>query len=77
MQKQYTIISTISETSTTKQTCTFDQDMSVDKQIPVEVPVPADSHPINWEKWDSDTDQSLPIDQYYESEPRPMGPRCS
>ncbi len=47
MQKQYTIISPISETSTTKQTCTFDQDMSVDKQIPVEVPVLADSHPIN------------------------------
>ncbi len=54
-------ISPISDTSTTKQACIIDQDMSVDKQIPVEVPVSADSHPINGQNSDSDTDLSLSI----------------
>ncbi len=71
-------ISPISDTSTTEQACTIGQDMSVDKQIPVEVPMSADSHPIDGQNSDTDTDLSLPIDQYYESNPRPMDPpRCS
>ncbi len=51
--------------------------MSVDKHIPVEVPVSVDSHPIDGQNSDTDTDLSLPIDQYYESDPRPIDPRCS
>ncbi len=51
--------------------------MSIDKQIAVEVPVSADSHPINGHNSDSDTDLSLPIDQYYDSDPIHIDPRCS
>ncbi len=65
-------ISPISDTSTTEQACAIDQDMSVDKQIPVEMPVSADSDPIDGQNSDSDTDLSVPIDQYYESDPRPV-----
>ncbi len=70
-------ISPLYDTSTTKQAYTIDQDMFVDKQIPVEVPVAADSHPIDGQNSENDTDLSLPIDQYYESDPMPIDPRCS
>ncbi len=42
--------------------------MSFDKQIPAEVPVHADSHPISGQNSDSNTDVSLPFDQYYEND---------
>ena len=51
--------------------------MSVDKQIAVEVPVPAHSQPIDGQNSDSQSDLSLPIDQYYRSDPTPVDPRCS
>ncbi len=51
--------------------------MSFDNQIPVEVSMPAYTHQIDGQYSDSDTDLSLPIDEYFNSDPRPMDPRCS